>query len=428
MINYFNLNRAKKYIADPLYRNALLLIASYGVASLSGFLFWLIAARFYTTIEVGLATALVSGVALLGSISKIGFDFGLIRYLPEYQDKTSSINTCFTLTTLISIIAAIVFILGLRFWSPKLLFIEKNGLYFFVFVLFTVLTTMNQLQGNVFIAFRAAHFTFMQSVINGLEPVLVAILTFAGTLGIFLSANLGLVLATALGFLFLLILIPGYRPFPKLSKGIGTEMVRFSFVNYVVGILVALPQYLLPLIIIDLLSAEDSAYYYIAFSIAGIAGMVASVTSSSLLAEGSHEPKDLRNQVVKALKFILPITLSIVIILITLGKPILSLFGKQYTENSLLLLRLMTIGFLPNILSTIYTTVLRVQKKGRPLIFMWSFYSAFSIFINYIMMKEWGIVGLGIAWILSQTVVGLIAGIILLRMFGKSLKKRANEG
>jgi len=422
MINNLNLNGIKKYFADPLYRNALFLMMAYGVGSLFGFLFWLIAARFYPTTEVGLATALVSAVAILSSISKIGFDLGLIRYLPQYQDKTNTINTCFTITALISVITALIFIMGLAFWSRKLLFIQENALYFFIFVVFTVLTTLNQLQGSVFIAFRATHFNFIQNIINGIEPILVGLLIFAGTLGIFLSANLGLLLATALGFLFLLKLIPGYRPVPKIGKGIGIEMVRFSFINYVVGILVVLPQYLLPLIIITILPTEDSAYYYIAFSIAAITGMVASVTSSSLLAECSHTPENLRNQVIKSLKFILPFTLSIVVVLLTLGNLILSLYGEQYAENSLWLLRLLAIGFIPNIVSTIYTTVLRVQKRERPLVCLWGFYAVFSIFTSYVMMKWWGIIGLGIAWILLQTIIGLIAGIMLLKMLGSSLK------
>jgi O-antigen/teichoic acid export membrane protein len=143
----------------------------------------------------------------------------------------------------------------------------------------------------------------------------------------------------------------------------------------------------------------------------------------ALLAEGSYDPENLRNQVIKAFKFTLLLVLPIVIILLTMGKIILTLYGAQYSGNSLTLLRLLSVGWLPNIASAIYTSVLRIQKRTGPLILMWGFYAIFAIFAGYIMVRWFGINGLGIAWLVSQTVVGLIAVIMLMKMFGKSPKQ-----
>ena len=364
MINSVKINELKKYVTDSLYRNAFFLTVANVITALFGFVFWLVAAHFYSVAEVGLVAALVSSVSLLSSIAKIGFDVGLVRYLPQSQDKKTIINSSFSVTALISTIAAIIFIMGVGFWSPKLLFIRENILYFFVFVAFTVLTTINQLQWQVFVAFRAAHFALLESLINGLEPVAVVLLAFAGIWGIFLSANLGLVLASLVGVFFIIKLVPGYIPMPKITKSVGVEIVRFSLINYAVGVLVALPQYLFTLIIIAVLTAADSAYFYIAFSLSGIIGLVAAVSSLTLLAEGSYDPENLRSQIIKAFKFTLLLALPFVIILLILGNAILTLYGTQYSDNSLWLLRFLSIGWLPNIVSAIYTSVLRVQKRG----------------------------------------------------------------
>ena len=407
---------------DSLYRNAFFLTVANVIAALFGFVFWLVAAHFYSVAEVGLVAALVSSVSLLSSIAKIGFDVGLVRYLPQSQDKKTIINSSFSNSFDFHYCGHNIHN-GRRFLVSKTSFLRENILYFFVFVAFTVLTTINQLQWQVFVAFRAAHFALLESLINGLEPVAVVLLAFAGIWGIFLSANLGLVLASLVGVFFIIKLVPGYIPMPKITKRVGVEIVRFSLINYAVGVLVALPQYLFTLIIIAVLTAADSAYFYIAFSLSGIIGLVAAVSSLTLLAEGSYDPENLRSQIIKAFKFTLLLALPFVIILLILGNAILTLYGTQYSDNSLWLLRFLSIGWLPNIVSAIYTSVLRVQKRGGPLILIWGFYAIFTVITSYFMIKWLGINGLGVAWLVSQTMIGLIAGIMLLKMFGKSSKQ-----
>lgn len=91
------------YLRNPLHKNAVFLIATYGVIGLLGFFFWAIAARLYTPEQVGLATALISAVLLLHVFARLGLDIGLIRFLPGERDKPGMINTSFTLVGLFSI-------------------------------------------------------------------------------------------------------------------------------------------------------------------------------------------------------------------------------------------------------------------------------------------------------------------------------------
>ena len=53
-----------------LYRNALYLMVSFGVTALLGFTFWMLATRFYEAEYVGLASATISAIGLLGLLSK----------------------------------------------------------------------------------------------------------------------------------------------------------------------------------------------------------------------------------------------------------------------------------------------------------------------------------------------------------------------
>src|SRR4030065_2954339 len=104
-------------------------MASTSVMAVFGFFFWIINARLFTTEQVGLGTTLISVLSLISSISLMGLNIGIIKYLPTSNRKTEKINTSFTLVGIVSLIASLLFIVGLETFSPKLLFLRDNPFY-----------------------------------------------------------------------------------------------------------------------------------------------------------------------------------------------------------------------------------------------------------------------------------------------------------
>jgi len=78
-----NQEELKKHLSDPLFKNAYFLMFSSLTSAGSGFFFWLIAARFYSTADIGLASAIISAMGLISMLSLLGFDISLVRFLPE---------------------------------------------------------------------------------------------------------------------------------------------------------------------------------------------------------------------------------------------------------------------------------------------------------------------------------------------------------
>src|ERR1035437_7746220 len=89
---------------DNLYRNSIFMLASTAIMALSGFVFWIICAHLYTPEQVGLATTIISAVALVSSFCLMGYNIALIRYI-NYPAKSERINT---VVTFVSILAAFV--------------------------------------------------------------------------------------------------------------------------------------------------------------------------------------------------------------------------------------------------------------------------------------------------------------------------------
>ncbi|HDH87619.1 MAG TPA: hypothetical protein ENF36_06190 [Desulfobacteraceae bacterium] len=84
----------KKYLNDPLYKNSFFIMLTSISNAGFGFFFWLIAARFYSTADIGLASAIISAMGLISMLSLSGFDISLVRFLPEREDKKEPINSC----------------------------------------------------------------------------------------------------------------------------------------------------------------------------------------------------------------------------------------------------------------------------------------------------------------------------------------------
>ena len=71
--------------------NAGTLIGTTAVTSGLGFAFWWLAVRMFSTEAVGLASATISTMTLLGSFAVLGFGTLLIGELPRQRGKESSL-------------------------------------------------------------------------------------------------------------------------------------------------------------------------------------------------------------------------------------------------------------------------------------------------------------------------------------------------
>lgn len=414
--DYLSPGQVAGYLKDPLRRNALFLVSANALAALFGFVFWIIAARYYSSEDVGLATALISSMMLLTVIARFGFDISIVRFLPQSRSKNDIINTYLTVIAIVSGLLGIIFILGLSAWSPELMFIRENFLYALVFIIVTTASSVIYLQEHVFIACKKTHYLLVETALTGSRLGFLMLLMSLGVMGIYISWGISVGIAIIATFWFLFRASPGYKPLPVIKTAILKETIGFSTWNYVAEGFKELPKWIMPLIIIRLLSPEMSAYFYMAWTVASILYLISYATSFSLLAHGSHDPKTLRAETFKAAKFILLLLIPATVIIFLFGDVILTLFGKEYTRNAFDLLKLLSISSIPLAVNTLYITIKRVQLRMKPLLLIHGFIAVATIGISAGLMDSRGIIGIGIAWLASNTVVALFLIPVLWRM------------
>ncbi len=401
-----------EHIKSPLYRNSLFLMTSTVARAGLGFIFWIIVARLYTEVEVGLGSATVSAMIFLETLSVMGLGAAIIRFLPRAEKPRELINSCLTLSGLVALALAIIFIAGLDIWSPALSFIKGNIIFSLAFVFFVTILALLPVIDSVFIARRRAELTLFRvtTVLLLRLPLPIFLVFFFHAFGIAASWGIAAAIAVVISLFFSIPQVQkGYKPVPSLNPGIIGNMWRYSAGSYLASLAASAPVYILPLLVVNLLGAEQNAYFYVAWMIANLLFAVPLAVSQSLFAEGSHFEEELWGNVSKSLKFVFLILVPAVILVVVLGKWLLLLFGGGYSANGLLLLKILCLSSLFIGINSVYATTLRVEDRIRELVLIYTLQAAAVLVGSYFVIPLAGLVGIGYVWLAANGLVSIYA-------------------
>jgi len=410
----------KQQIRDPLYRNSLFLMANTAVMSGLGFFFWLVVARFYNETEVGFGAAIISAVTFIALFSRLGLDFTLIRFLPKAEKPVELINSCFTLSGIVALAVAGIFLAGLALWSPALGFITENAMFILVFVLFALGWTLSGMMDFVFIAGRRAEFALVKNAIFSLLkiPLPIIFVLFFRAFGIVSSWTIAVGIGLAISlFLFLPWVQNRYYPALRLNLGIIKDIGWYSAGNYFAALFTSAPTLVLPLMILNLLGAAENAYFYVAWMIASLLFAIPMGASQSLFAEGSHFEDELRVNVQRSVRFIFLLLIPAIIVVIVLGKWLLLLFGASYSQNALDLLWILALSGIPVGINRVYGAILRVRGRMRELVALCVFRAIVVLLGSYFIAPTTGLVGIGYVWIAAHGVVSVYVAFALRKLY-----------
>ena len=194
------------HLRDPLLKNSIFIMLTSIASAGFGFVFWMLAAKFYPAEDVGIATALISSMGLLVLLSRFGLDFLIVRFFPG-ADKSRIFSTSAITTTSFAVIFGAVFIAGVDIISPELGLLKspQNAALFLIFLAASSVTALTAIS---FIAIRKAGFQFIQSIIVGSRILFLIPLIALGAIGIFGAVGISFLLALAAA----LVLQEGLRP------------------------------------------------------------------------------------------------------------------------------------------------------------------------------------------------------------------------
>jgi len=375
-----------------------------------GFFFWMVVARFYTEAEVGLGAAIISAMSFLAMLSRLGFGAALIRFLPKAEKPVDIINSCFTLSGMVALTLAAIFMAGLNLWSPAIGFITENLIFAIAFAVFVLLWALSGLTDYIFVAKRRAEFVLSKGALFSLLkiPIPILLVLFFHAFGIAASWGIAVGVAVAVSLFFFLPRVQShYRPVPKLSVGAISNMWRYSTGNYLASLFATAPTLILPIMVVNLIGAAYNAYFYVAWMIAGLLFAIPFAVSQSLFAEGAHFEDKLAVNVGRAFKLIFSLLVPAALLLWLLGNWLLSLFGEGYALNGLMLLHILVLSSLFIGVNHVYNSILRVEGRIRELALIFGFTAAAVLLGSYFVLPKTGIIGIGYVWLATQGLVTL---------------------
>jgi len=343
------------------------------------------------------------------------------------------INTCFTVTGIMALALSGIFLAGIDFFSPRTSFVTDDPWFILAFIVYAFCWPVSGLLDRVFIASRRAEFSLIKNTIFSLLKIPLPIF-----LGLFFHAfgivsSWGLAIAIAFG-IAVLVFLPrvqrGYRPALTIDLGIIRRIRGYAAGNYAVAIFGAAPALLLPIIVVNLVSAEANAYFYISWTMAGLLHAIPIAVSFSLFAEASHFEDQLASQARRAFRFSVLLLVPAVVLMALLGKWLLLAFGQAYSSNALTLLWLFAASSLPAAINDIYVSVLRVRGRIKELV-AFRAAIAFSVLVASAVAGELAtgrtaMLTIGWAWLGANA---LAAGYVILvvRLRARAARVRRSE-
>lgn len=408
------IGRLQSMFSSSLHSNSLYLILAQGLMTGFGYLFWIFAARLYDSASVGLAGTLISVSMLISQISILGLNQALVRYLPKSTQKNDKINTCLWITSIASLVAACIYVAGMSFFSPDLLFIRHDTPLLGLFIVSMVLVTINTFTDSVFLAHRSTKYNVI--IYAGYSIVRVG-LPFAfishGAVGIFAAHIVGVLVAVIMSFYYMIKKL-NYRPAFTISKSILKMISGYSLANYVAGFLWGIPMLIAPLLVVNKLGASSAGYFYMVSMIINILMIIPTSISQSMFAEGSHkEGETLRHIAAKSLRFALLLELAAVAGVLLLGRFAIGIFGKEYVNGGSMLLYALALGTLLVVGNMIGNVLLKLKKRNWALIAINAFGAAVTTGLFLVFMRH-GLIGIGYGYIVGQAVQLLAFGIIFI--------------
>ena len=415
------------HVRVPLYRNGYSLILSTAITSGLGMAYWTLAARNYTTETIGLNAAVMSAMIFLANVSQLNLTNALNRFIPGAGRATGRLVVYAYLISLVMALAAsLIFILGVDAWAPALSFLGSSPFFILWFTLATMAWCIFVLQDSALVGLRQATWVPIENMIFALAKIALLI-GFAKALpqhGVFASWTIPVVvMLLPVNLLIFRRLIPRHVQATEDQEIpiVPAQIAKYVAGDYLASLIWMAISNLLPLIVLERAGATANAHYYLSWTVAYALYLVSRNMGMSLIAEAAADQAKLDTysyrMFVQTARLLVPM-----VAIMVFGAPyILHVFGNSYATEGTALFRLLCLSALPNIVTSLYISVARVQRRMIAIALVLASLSALVLTLSYILLEVYGITGIGVAWLLSQTIIAVVLVLTQLRTAWLSL-------
>jgi len=392
--------------------NALSLVSTSGVTAALGFVYWWLAARRFPSEAVGLGSAAVSAMGLLGTISVFGLGSLLIGELPRQPGKAGSlISTALIVAGGVAALLALVFTLLAPYLSQNLVPLTASWIGTLVFVVGVSFNSMALVLDQAMVGLLRGKLQLLRNVVFAVVK-LVALWAFSlwvvpSGSAIYTTWVFGCLVS--LGYLAVVARSRGIRPRNLRPEwGFLRSFGRAAMGHHALNLALQGPIMMLPLLVTIQLSATANAYYYAAWMIASFTFLGITSLTTVLYAVTAAQPELLARQLRRTLELAALIALGANLVLQLGAEQVLSVFGAAYAQQAALALRVLALAAFPLIIRSHYVTLARIRGRMAQVAPLAILGGLFEIVSAAVGVTIGGLAGLSLGWVVALWIEAII--------------------
>lgn len=346
--------------------NAASLVGTTAITSVLGFGYWLLAARLYPKREIGLASAAIAAMTLLGIVGMLGLGTLLIGELKRRPGREGSlIATALLAAGSAGAVLGLVFVTTARLVSKEFEPLAADPVSIGVFALGASLTAATLVLDSAIIGLLRGSLQLVRNAVFSITKLALlfgAAVVFSWRLWLAIFAtwvfgNLVSLLAIAMITIRRRHLTESHRPQLSLVRGLG----RSAIAHHSLNLALQLPSLTLPLIVTMTLTATTNASFYIAWTIASFAFVGPIHLSTMLYAVGSASPSNLARNVRVTVGLAMTVSIVAAAVILVVGTPLLRVFGASYSAQAAATLKILTLAVFPVAIRSHYVALSRIH-------------------------------------------------------------------
>lgn len=396
-----------------ILRNALSLIGTTAATTLLGFAYWWLAAKGFSTGDVGSASAAISIMSLLGIAGMSGLGTLLMGEIGNYPGReVGFVMAALVLSGAIGAALGFAFVVASTQVVPHLGYLGTEPALAGLFVAGAAFTALTMVLDQALVALLKGELQLVRNTIFATAKLILLV----GVVYWFPSPSATLIPATwvagtAVSLLVLLWIARSVTPLNGSLRpewGALLHLRRNAIEHHVLNVALQVPSLSLPVLVTAALSAGANGYFYPSWMIVGAAFAGPVALSTSLYAVAARSPGYLPARMRFTLMASAFLGLATCATLWLCGDGILGMFGADYVREAASSLRVLVLGVFPLIVKDHYVVACRIDgHMGR---------AALIVLVGGIVelaaacigAKLSGLGGLSVGWVLGVTAEAVV--------------------
>lgn len=383
------------------------LVGTQALTSVLGLAFWTLAARSFSTSDVGVAGAAVAMMMLLASLGSLGLGTLLIARLPLTDQGSRRVLVRTSLLAAggtSAVLGAVVPLLAVHlFGAGNLRPLVASPLTVLGFAAGTALMAVVLVLDQAVLTIGVGVLQFERNVLASV--VKIGVLVLFGALGV--TGGMGIFLAWAVGTLVSLPLVSwrtrGGRALqadrrlgdPRALKGLG----RMAASHHALNTTLQAALQILPIMVTVLLSAQENAYFNTAVLVSGFVFALPYAIAISLFASASGSENEVLSRIQLTLPFSLGVSVLANLALYPLAGFVLGLFGQSYAAEGVQILHALVLAGIPFVVKDHFIALRRVQGRTTEAVRLLGGFLIVELVAAAIGAHLGGTIGLCLAWV-----------------------------